>query len=173
MRYVFLFLFILFIVGCSDKGQTTESLSVFESAPPTEVPELIAAYGVAPSKSAAGVVAFYTGNRYFSGVVREISTRHFQIMATIGFYEQPSLEVRTTARRTTCRAAYEKYKTQGRKILGKVGGGTLTVVTEKAAAYLTRFATFSPATISSGFIVEFGCFDEATGIFTPEAWTNL
>ena len=160
--------------GCGDGFRTKESRDLnpksqegfekFNDKLPTSMPDLIAAYGIEAGSEGA-VLAFYDGNRYFSGFVRRISELRFQIAAAVGLYRQTGNEILATGKKTTCPS------TRGNtRIIGVVGGENIVLATTSTSVSLPRIAF--PTSSSQGVVVEWGCFD-SNNQFTRHDWTAL
>lgn len=166
-----LFFSVLLVTSCGSNSQDNLSASFaeFENSPPRAVNNLISAFGIESDGKAGGVIAFYTNQRYFSGIVQKISDVHYRIAATVGIYSEQNGAFQMRAYKTTCQKLAQKYKGAA-KVSGSTTADYLTVTTGSSMAVLARLPAPSSA-LKNGFVIEFGCFEEKTGRFTPEGWS--
>jgi hypothetical protein len=158
--------------GPGPSVQGSANLAELESSSPTAVPSLVSAFGLVDG-SAAGFAAFYSGKRYFSGVVKELSAQSFQVMGIIGTYDDSSgTQIVPSGKRTTCQEFVTAARASGEKsqIVGTVDGQSLTITRGAETVVLQRFTPGAP---TSGIVVEWGCFDLVTGAFTPQGWSDI
>jgi hypothetical protein len=144
-------------------------LAELQANPPQAVPALISAFGLQEG-SVGGLIAFYTGDRYFSGVAQQLSAAHYRIMATIGYYAEDGRRITTTRKRTTCRSHVVAHPAAP-TIAGSTTSASLVLTSGATSAVATRISVTQPT--ARGFVVEWGCFDERTGAFVSEAWSDV
>jgi hypothetical protein len=157
-------------VGGGGDGGGSADLKALESTPPSQAPTLTAAYGVEDGGE-AGFVAFYSGQRYFSGVVQRLSAVRYRAAGVLGHYEQQGDAIVTHKQRTTCQYLSQKYDGKSHAY-GTIGDASITVQSETTTLVLARVAA-STAAPKNGLVIEWGCFDEQTGEFTPEGWSDV
>lgn len=169
MRVVAVMLFGLFLSGCGDKvGTNDEDFQSLMGAPPTESAAVISAFGIGGSRTGA-VVVFFTGQRYFSGIIQQVSELHYRIAGAFGHYEQKGGSIATSQKKTTCRALSAKYKGTSR-VVGRPDGNAIAISSGSITTVMARMAIPTGAP-RNGFVVEWGCFDES-GRFTSEGWSD-
>jgi len=159
------------IVGCGSKTDSTDSpLEEIERAPFHQV-SLVSAFGFAPSNQAAAVVAFYSNQRYFSGVVQKINNQYYRMAATVGYYAEGDGVIEMTGKKTTC-ASWIPLKAK-RTVVGSVNGQSLVVSAGAYSAVLSRIQLAAASAPRDGLLLETGCFDANTGAFTQSGWIEI
>lgn len=177
MIRAFLFFVLLGInTGCGDSEKTpTHSGTDFEELqeiPPTEVSSVISVFGYAPSKQVGAVAAFYSGNRFFSGVVQKLSSQRYRILGSLGHFKEVDGVIEWTTKKTTCQKLSQERK--GKTLVsGTVSGDTIVVTSGNKSTVLNRVEISRSSRPEGGFLVEWGCFDEKTGAFTNEGWSDF
>ena len=180
MRRWILITLSLAFVSCSGRLKKSEgdadpavgdNLTELQGNAPIYVSSLISAFGTTGNYSGSGFLAFYTGNRYFSGIVKEVSTQHYQMMAVVGTYTDANSTVVTTPKRTTCGTWTNQSRSIRKTITGNSSSTVITITTDTAVITLPRLNPAGAA--PTGVILEWGCFDTTTAVFTPQAWSNI
>jgi hypothetical protein len=164
--------------GCesSDSSQTQQvtgkSLTELQDVPRSNSPSLVSVFGVAPSDNIGAIVAFYSDNRYFSGVALRLSQNVYRMAAVIGYYEQIGNVIKVSPQKTTCQQLAQKYKGKS-MTAGTVNGTAIALTAGAVTAVFSRLDVSSFPASQQGLLIHWGCFDEMSGAFTPQAWSDV
>lgn len=180
MKKVLLITLLLVCTACSGRLKKSENdadpavgdpLAELQTNVPIYVPSLISAFGTTGNYGGSGFLAFYNGNRYFSGIVKEVSTKRFQMMAVVGTYTETGGIVTTTPKKSTCPSWVAYSRTVNKSMTGNPSSTVVTITTNSTTITLPKLNPAGSA--PSGVVLEWGCFDMATGVFTTQAWSNI
>lgn len=165
MKTTILGIFLAVLVGCgSNSSDKSSDPTGIENGNTSRTAEVISSFGMSAGGSGA-FVAFYTGNRYAAGMIRQVSGNRFQAAASTGMYEENGTNIITHGKRTSCPQMVSK----GTKIVGHVSGSSIVLTNSQTTAVLPRT---SSVTLGTGFFVEWGCFDQ-NGNFTQNSWSDI
>lgn len=180
MRKYILITLSLAFVACSGRLKKSEgdadpaisdNFAELQSSAPIYVSSLVSAFGTTGNYTGSGFLAFYSGSRYFSGVVKEVAAHHFQIMAVVGTYSDSNGSIVTTPKKATCSSWVALSRNIRKTITGNAGSTVITVTTDTATITLPRLNPAGAAPV--GVVLEWGCFDGSTGAFASQAWSNI
>lgn len=158
--------------GSGKEGGVSSStnLSELQTASPTDQPSLIAAYETHEVGLGAAFFAFYTGDRYATGVAMQMAPTVARVSSTIGFYKINGRSVERDGKKTTCPASHALAEQNPSAVIGVPGDDTILVTGGAFTLILKRYT--GSTTAQSGGLIQWGCFDQA-GVFSPHAWTDL
>lgn len=180
MKKLFFLIVSLVVFSCnavkkSDQGDggsaVNGNLAELQATAPIYVQSMLSAYGTITSNGNDGFVAFYTGNRYFAGVVQQLSANSFQMMATVGTYVESNGVIVTTGRSSTCPSWVATSRNMKRIITGTTSSSSISVKTDIATLVLPRL-NMAAALPPTGLVVQWGCFDPTSRVFTAGTWSN-
>jgi hypothetical protein len=142
-------------------------LRELQQQPPIQVPSLISAFGYEPSNDVAAVVAFFSGKRYFASVAHATEGGIYQMEAAVGYYTESNGRIIASRKAKTC---MNVARVDG-AIVGTDQGPELVLMTSSETLTLPRIETTTH--VSSGAVIEWGCFDPTSGEFTQGGWTEV
>lgn len=180
MRKILLITVSLACLSCSGRFKKSEGdaepavgdpLAELQTHVPIYVSSLISAFGTTGNYSGSGFLAFYSGSRYFSGIVKEVSTQHFQMMGVVGTYTEASGIITTNPKKSTCPSWVELSRNVRKTMTGNATNAVITITTDTATLTLPKLNPVVSA--PPGVVIEWGCFDRTTGVFTVQAWSNI